>query len=86
MSWLTAKLAGYAAAIGGVLALLLTIFYKGKKSGRKEVKDAVNAKTTEVVIETVKKEKKIDQAIESTPTDKLRDKLRQDWSGNSDTE
>lgn len=86
LAGLGVKLWGYVAAGGAFLLAVLMFWNKAKNAGRKEVKDAVNAATTEKVIDTVKKVKKIDKEIDSTPTDDLRDKLRQDWSGNSDPE
>lgn len=73
------KIWSYMVAVGGFLLALLLFWNKAKKAGKKEVKDAVNAKTTEAVIETVKKDKEIDQEIESTPADVKRDKLRKQW-------
>jgi hypothetical protein len=70
------KIWGYIAAAGGALLAVLMFWNKAKNAGRKEVKDAVNAKTTEKVIDMVKKAKKNEDEIRSTPLDVKRNKLR----------
>ena len=75
-----AKLAGYAAAIGGVLLGILYIFNSGKKSARNKIK----ADTVDKIIDVSKKEKKIDKEIKSSSASSRRDKLRSKYSSDSE--
>ena len=80
MTWLTAKLGGYAAAIGGVLLAILYIFKKGKKSARNEIKaDAVDK-----IIDVSKKEKKIDKKVDTTSASDLRKRMREQYGSDAE--
>lgn len=72
MAWLGTKLGGMAAAIGGVLILVLGAFLKGRKSKA----DEVQAETAKTIIETVKKDKIIEKANHDIGADARRDRLR----------
>lgn len=84
MTKIGTKIGGYLAATIGALLLLLGIYNKVKNKGRKEVVDEVNAKTTETVIDTVKKEKAIVEEIKSVSPDTRRDRLRKYASDRDD--
>lgn len=71
-----AKVWGYVAAFGGFILAMLLFWNKAKKAGKKEVKDAVNAKSTDKVIDTIKKEKEIEKDIKATPASSRREQLR----------
>lgn len=59
--WIASKAGKIIASIAGLLIFVLTVFHKGKSAGKKEVKNAVNAKTTEKVIERVEEDRKIEK-------------------------
>lgn len=73
MAWLGTKLGGMAAAISGVLILVLGAFLKGRKSKA----DEVQAATAKTIIETVKKDKIIEKANHDIGVDARRDRLRE---------
>lgn len=78
MNWLTAKLAGYGAAIGGVLLGILYIFNSGKKSARNKIK----LDTMKTKIDVMEKNEVIDEKIDNTSDDELRKRMRRDHSSN----
>lgn len=69
------KIWGYIAAGGGFLVAALLFWNKAKNAGRKEVKDAVNAKTTEKVIEIVEEDRKIEKDVDNMSNDDVTDEL-----------
>lgn len=81
MTWLAgigSKLGAYLAAAGGVIVLLLGVYFKGRKDKHNEVQ----AKTAETVIKTVKKGKTIEKANRDSGAKSRRDRLRRDASDN----
>lgn len=75
-----AKLAGYGAAIGGVLLAILYIFNKGKKSARNKIK----ADTVDKIIDVSKKEKKIDKEVDTTSASDLRKRMREQYGSDAE--
>jgi uncharacterized ion transporter superfamily protein YfcC len=79
-----AKIGGYIALALGSLVALVTVFNKIKNSGRKEVRDKVNAETKDKIIEVMKDDKEIEETNRAMPADARRDRLREYASDNND--
>lgn len=77
------KIWGYFAAGGALLIAGLTFWNKAKRAGRKEVRDAVNAKTTETILEIVETDNEIEEDMATKSDDAILDELLGDAS-NSD--
>ena len=81
-----AKLGGYAVAVGGVLALVLTTYFKGKKSGRKEVASEVNASSNKTTLKVVEEDKEIEENIAAKSDDDVLNELLGQARDNDDNQ